>query len=230
MSSSDAPAASSRLRAFMAIPLVLAAAALIGALWVLFKLQQGRPAAGDRVALHFQTECAPRAAEVLRKRADAIGLGEPVVAEEPGGLLLTATLPGLPDDRTAIPALLAAPGRLELRLNGSALATEEDVVQTAINMDAGGTPYMELTLNGLAVKEIHEAATSGAALEVALDGAVLLSEDAGALRDDKLRLFPSQGTPAERMRAAVDWTILLGSGPLPCAVAVGPVAEASQGG
>lgn len=224
------PTTPSRLRAWMAVPLALSALALGGALWAVLKLDQGRPATGERVTLTLATECAPAAKRVLERRVSAIGLGDPVLAEAPGGLRLTATLPGLPDDRSAIPALLTRPGRLGVSAAGRPVADQDDVVATALNLDMKGSPYAEVQLNGLAVADLREATKEGGRIEVTLDGAVLLSEDVGALRDDRLRLVPAEGGPGEKMRAVADWSILLGSGALPCAVTLSSLAAAGTGG
>lgn len=222
----DTPARSPKARALMAVPLSLSILALIGALYLAFRLQHGPAPAGERVRISLATTCAAAAHAVIAHRAEAIGLGDLQITEEPGGLSVVATLPGLSDDRVAIPALLTKTGHFELHAGGRTVATESDVAGTALNMDAGGSPYAEITLNGLAFAELSEAAAKGGTIEATLDGATLLSEDAGQLRDARIRIFPSPEDPAARMRAAVDLTVLLASGAMPCQVRVDQVASA----
>lgn len=228
---SDAPTpAPSKLRAYMAAPLALSALALLGALWVMFKLQNGRPPAGERVTMSLVTSCAAQSGPVILRRAETVGLGDPVSTPTAEGLSLTVTLPGLPDDRTAIPALLLAPGHLEIHAAGRTVATEEDVTGTALNMDAGGSPYAELSLNGLAMAELREATKDESGFEVLMDGVSILKEEKGSVRDEKLRLTPERAPPGMQMRTVVDWTILLGSGALPCPVTLGALATAPAEG
>lgn len=222
----ETPPRSPQTRALMAIPLSLSVLVLIGALYLAFRLQHGPPAAGDRVRMSLSTTCAAGARGVIAHRAEAIGLGTVQISEEEGGLSVVATLPGLPDDRSAIPALLTKPGHFEIHAAGRTVATESDVAGTALNMDAGGSPYAEITLNGLAFEELREAAAGGGVIEALLDGETLLSEDAGQLRDARIRIFPKPEDPAARMRAAVDLTVLLPSGALPCPVQVTRVVDA----
>lgn len=214
----------------MAVPLVFSALALVGALLALLKLDEGRPATGERVTLHVKTACAPPTGAVMLRRAAAVGLGDPVLVEAPDGLALTVTLPGLDDDRATIPALLTAPGKLEVRAAGRTVATEDDVSGTALNMDASGSPYAEIAMNGLALTELREATKDGGRFTVLLDGATLLDATFDAVRDEKLRLTPDRSTPGAQMRAVADWTILLSSGALPCPVTAMTLAAPSAEG
>lgn len=225
---SQSASLSTSARLLLAIPLGISALALGGTLWYTLH-DNGRMASGERVAMHFQTACGSQAAAVVRDRAARIGLGEPVLALEAGGFALTATLPGLPGDRAAIPALLARPGTLVLSVGGAAVADAADITGAAVNLDAGGTPYAHLDLNPLAANALRAAITAGGALDLRLDDTVILHQDpAEAPSSDALSVFPTGGDALTQMRTATDWTILLGSGPLPCPVAAGEVNNAAM--
>ncbi len=219
--------APSRLRAYMAAPLALSALALVGAVWAVFKFDQGRPAAGERVVMTMETACASNAAPVLKRRVEAVGLGDPILEEAPPGLRLTATLPGLPDDRAAIPALLLAPGKMEVHAAGRTVGTHEDVTGTALNMDASGSPYAEIALNGLALAELREATKVDPTFELVFDGQTILRTEVGAIRDELIRVTPEGGSPGAAMRKVADWTILLSAGALPCEVTLAEITAAT---
>lgn len=207
------------IRHLMAIPLVISVLAMAGALYLVFLSPAERPASGERLTLRFQSTCAPEAGAVIEARARAIGLGDPVLRTRPDEIELEATLPGLPDDRTAIPALLARPGHLELRVGDTLVATEADINgQPEINLDMKGAPYASLPLMTAASKRFAEAAGP---VRLTLDGEVLLDEPGSApLTEDQIRVTPRGQDAAEKMRRAVDWSIVLGSGPLPCPVVI----------
>lgn len=217
--SDPAPQASPAKRALMAIPLVISVLALGVALYLAFLAPKERAATGARATLRFQTACPAEAGAVILKRAAAIGLGEPALRTTADGLELDATLPGLPDDRTAIPALLARPGKLELRVGDTIVATEADLgAGVELNMDLKGEPYAAIPLMAGAGKRF--AAASGP-VKMTLDGELLLDEPGNApLKDDRLRASPQGKDNAEKMRRAADWGIVLDSGPLPCPVVV----------
>lgn len=213
-----------RMRALMAIPLVFAAVALVGALIVFRHLSVDRPASGARVVLTFAGACVPEARDVIYQRVDLIGLGQPDLATQDGALVLTATLPGLPDDDTAIPALLTRRGALRITAKDEALATELDVASATVNLDTSGAPYASVKLIPSAAARITEALRAGEALDVTLDGALIVHQEGGDLEGDQLSLSPTEGDPRARMRQAADWAILLSSGALPCDLTVTSVA------
>lgn len=224
------PGTPSRIRALMAIPLVFSAIALVGALYVFRHINQQHAASGERLTLRLEGTCAAEARDVVYRRAELIGLGEPALQVEAAAVVLTATMPGLPDDRQAIPALLARRGDLQISAAAGPLATADDVASATVNLDTSGQPYAEVALNPLAAARISEALRAGASLDVALDGAVIVHQEGGDLEGDKLILSPPDGEPRARMRQAADWAILLSAGSMPCALTVASVAAAPSPG
>lgn len=216
-----APAPAARpgwLRPLMALPLLVSTGALIAALVLAFRVDAPRVASGERLTLHFASDCPAESAAVLRSRIDQIGLGDPEVRTGDGEVTVTATLPGLPDDREAIPALLSRPGHLSLVIGGQEVASEADLAGTpALNVDTRGMPYATLRFQPAAAGRAEQALNAGGPLLLHLDEELLLSQDPGRPLDkDRLPVQPDAGTPQERMRAAADWAIVLGSGPHRC--------------
>ena len=222
--SEQTPSTPHRMRALMAIPLIFAAIALVGALVVYRHLSVERSASGARVTLRFEGACVPEARDIIYQRVDMVGLGEPDLGLDGAALVLTATMPGLPDDATAIPALLTRRGALEIRSGDQALAGPLDVASASVNLDTSGAPYASVKLLPSAAARVTAALRAGSALDVLLDGAVIVHQEGGDLEGDQLTLTPSDGDPRARMRQAADWAILLSSGALPCDLTVTTVA------
>jgi len=199
----------------------------VGALFLLGHLG-GRPA-GTRLSIRFTTSCGTQALPVLQARAERIGLGTPEWTTDPQGIGLVATMPGLDDDATAIPALLARRGLLEVRHGDTVLATQADLTKPTLELDPAGMPYDQLTFQ----PEVGEALTQAVAgdpkgeLVFVLDGEELARRpNSIQVEGYQLKVIAGEGKTRLRMRRATDRVILLGTGPLPCEVQVGNVAPA----
>ena len=221
------PPSSPAVMLFRAAPVILAVL-FVGSIASLLLLSwRGGTAAGDRVAMTFAGECPVDAWQpLLGDRARAIGLGEPEVRSDGAAVTLTATLPGLPDDRTAIPALLARRGTLEMRLDEKALASRSDLVTAVPSVDEAGQPYARLTFTPEAAARIAEAG-DGHDMTTLIDGeprATWLSAD--TLETHTVRLLEGGADNRERMRRAADDAIVLSHGPLPCALRLDSIADA----
>jgi hypothetical protein len=218
------PPRSEAFRRFTAAPLIFALLMMLatGALAAL--VVRGGQAAGPRAVLAFTGECAAVAAPVLAARAAAIGLGDPVQSVGAGRLELTATLPGLPDDLTHIPALLARPGRLRIGPAEAPLATEADIAGAEVRLDEGGLPYAWVTLKPEAAGRVDAAfaAAHGDSTPITIDGVVVADRPNNALEQSGLRIITQVAMPSrERMRVAADQAIILSHGPVPCVLSVG---------
>jgi hypothetical protein len=209
---------------FLALPLVFAGA-LLAALALLFLMSHiGGEATGTRVALRFDGPCAAEALPLVEARAASIGLGEPVFAARDGQLHLTATLPGLPDDMRAMPALLVREGRVEVRQGMVVLANNGDMAKIVLEASGEGSPYTWLGLKPDAATRVAAAleADPEGQLEIVVDGEIVAERpNSISLKNDGLRLVTGQGEAEARMRTAIDWSITLRHGPLPCALQLG---------
>jgi hypothetical protein len=216
----------------MVAPLAVAGALVAATLALVLLAVRGGEAEGDRVEMRFAT-CAA-AAPLLADRADAIGLGDPRSSASGDTVTLTATLPGLDDDRDAIPALLAATGAFEIRSEGEVLATHDDVTLAQVQLDESGLPYtwIELDTDPLAAVTAAVSADPAGQLIMTLDGAVVAERpNTRDVADGGLRIVDGgELVSRERMRRAVDRAILLSHGPLPCSTRVEGVASVATRG
>jgi hypothetical protein len=219
------PPRSEAFRRFTAAPLLFALLLLLatGALAAL--VVRGGQAAGPRARMGFTGACAAEAAPFIAARAAAIGLGAPEQALAGDRVELTATLPGLPDDLTHIPALLARPGRLRIGPAEAPLATEADLASAEVRLDEGGLPYAWVSFKADAALRLDEAfaAAHSGSTPITIDGVVVADRPNNALEQAGLRIITQAAMPSrDRMRVAADQAIILSHGPLPCALQVGP--------
>ena len=220
------PPSSTAVMLFRAAPVVLAVLFAASIAMLVLLSWRGGTASGDRVAITFVGTCPVDAWQPLvMARARAIGLGDPELRSDGRSVTLEATLPGLVDDRTEIPALLAREGRLEMRLDERILATRPDLVRAVPSVDEAGQPYASLTFTPEAAARIAEAG-DGHDMTTLVDGeprAAWLSTD--TLETHTVRLLEGGADNRERMRRAADDAIVLSHGPLPCAVRVESIAD-----
>jgi hypothetical protein len=181
----------------------------------------GGEATGQRVVLSFQTECAPEWGELVSARGESVGLGEPVLEVLDGEVKYTATLPGVEDEMTSMPALLTATGRLEIFASedgetplGEPLITEADLVEAHMNLDARGHPFTDVEFHTGATGPIHE--HRGPMLYY-VDG-VFVDKWLGLVpfSGDTVRLQPRSESKANNMRRSADIAIVLQHGAAPC--------------
>ena len=215
----------------MAVPAIFAVL-LLGALGLLvLRGQQDFEPTGARLEIRFATTCAAEAAPVIAARAEDIGLGEPRVTPDGSVVTLSGTMPGLPDDETAIPALLTRPGTFEARSSGTVVVDQSDITDASLDMDASNSPFTRVKLAPSARARLQAAldADPAGVLELTLDGERLLDRPNSVKLDDgDLRLITDSGQPRERARVAADRAIALSSGPLPCPVSVASVQPAAS--
>ena len=199
------------------------------ALVVLGKL--GGQAEGPRLRLSWRSACAAQALPVMQERGVSLGLGNPRWQAQGEQITLEATMPGLPDDRTAVHALLARRGLLEVRLGARVLATHEDLASARLEHDDAGMPFDQLTFEpevGQRLAEAVEAAPDGE-LVFLLDGEELARRpNSIKVLAHQLKVTAGEGTTRERMRRATDRAILLVHCALPCEVRPDAVVEAPE--
>ncbi len=221
---------------FMSAPILFALILMVAAGGVAILGRLGGEAKGERLRFTLSGACVEAAEPLVRGRIEEIGLADVRLERQAGALVVEATMPGLPDDKTAIPAILARPGKLELRLRGELIGGSSGLEDVAIRLDESGMPYDWVKWKPAEAAVIREAITNNPDGEVifTLDGEELARRPNGAAMDnDDLRIVTGEGESRERMRKAADRAILLHHGPLPCALEVGAVeivAPAPSGG
>lgn len=187
---------------------------------------QGRAADGERVTMAWST-CA-EAQPVLEKRVEAMGLGDPELTFADGTLTLVATLPAEEDVAARIPGTLAMTGLLEgrrIEAPDDVLLSNTHITDAAMRQDLTLMPWTVLTLTDAGVERLKSAVVDqrDGKVRYTLDGVEIgvVSNLKGPTRE--VELTPDGPTERDRMHAAAERTIVLGSGPLPCPLtALGP--------
>jgi hypothetical protein len=196
------------IRPKAALALIVAAITVAGGLVVAtvgwYATVQGTSgqASGVRARVTFTSPCDAEARPVILARLAEYGL--PAQASpDSGGLAFDVTMPGLADDLTHVPKALAAPGTLEVRVDG--------VVRPVVVQDLGvqlafsGTPVTLLLLS----EPLPERG-----VEVSIDGAPADVEEVTGV---ELQIAARAGQSAEALRLATDRAVALRH-PLPCVV------------
>lgn len=212
---------------FLLVGLPLAMTALllgsVGALW--FSADRLRPAQGEPATVSWTSACADEWVPVARERAQLVGLGDLTVTAEGDRVLVHGVMPGLPDDATAIPALLSAPGELAVYAAESVNDTPEgrslvgtlDVTSAFFTIGFSGHPLVELQVQPNALDRMHQRETTSLVYTVdGFPGGGFYEEEGSG--PNKIEIQP-QGlmTKEEEVRMATDWLIWMTSGPAPCA-------------
>ncbi len=215
---------------FGSLPMVLAGFLIIS-LIVLFVLTRiGGVAEGERVEMRFESTCAAELAPVIENRAQEMGLGELRVDVQGQQVRVVATLPGLDDDQTAVPALLAQPGvfeiyqaeTLESLPEGDPLAGQEDITNVWYQLSLEGHPVVQIELQPNALLRLQ--GRSAPILLYTLDNLVVETWDFEEGPDkDTVELQPELLRTEDEVRQAADWVILLRTGPTPCAATLASI-------
>ena len=198
----------------LATPVVMAgviagAALLLGLLTLV-----GGSADGEHVEIRATSSCPDAWAERMTQRAADIGIGDLEVIVEGDHTVLRGVLPGLEDDLTAIPHLLTRPAELVITGEGEELAYDVDVVDTWMQMDIMGHPYVVLDLQPNAMARLQGVDF----IAFDLDGETVATQRSDEGEIDTVEMQPKLQTVEEEVRAATDWKILLQHGPGPCPV------------
>ncbi len=212
----------------MAAPLVFVGAIALAFGGLVLMVRTSAVADGQRVQATVSTACPVKTAEILATRMRAIGLGDPQTEISDGQLVLTITLPATETDPQAIPKMLVRRGEIELSdADGTLLASTPDVTGSGVEIDNAGMPTTMVELSSTARHALSEALESRGPILLTLDGTeVGRFTRLPNLDDGYLEISSGEGATALRMRMAADRSILLGSGPLPCAAKVTEVVPA----
>lgn len=217
---------------FMAAPVILGLLLLIagGLVFVLGLL--GGKASGPRLEVRMATSCPQQVASIAVARAKDVGMGDPVVTVDDGVVDFVATMPGLDDDRTAMPRLLSRGGHLRITPHGSdeVLATEADIKSVDLRLDEAGIPYAHVLFDPAATERLAKTtrAHPEGSLDIAVDDdpVIVRPNRSRSLDDGELRIVNDQRLPKDRMRLATDTVIVLRHPPMPCDVKVLSVTDA----
>jgi hypothetical protein len=219
----------------MAAPLIVATLLMIATVTLAALAWFGGTADGDRVSIRLEGACAAEALPMVQARAESVGLGDPEIALDAGAVVVTATLPGLDDDATAIPRLLSRRGWLEIRQGDTVVLDGSKVKEASIRLDEGGAAYTWIDIDKESVAPFQAALDADPEGELTFhvdDELAAVRPNTRGIKDDGLRIVaPGEMLPAARMKIAADTSIVLTHGPLPCALstsAPSPVAGAGS--
>jgi hypothetical protein len=210
------------LPALLAVLLMLA----IGGYLVAVKL--GGQATGAHARIALSSSCTDTLLPVVQARGEAIGLAQASYTAEGGQVVVDAVLPGLDDDLSAVPALLARGGHFRFLAadsvdgptRGEPLATEVDVTASYLHVGFDQGTYVQLDVQPNALRRLAEA--QAPFVQVLLDEERIVSLP-GDQDEDGWRLQAIEQHARTEVRKAADWNILLQTGPTPCSVEVASV-------
>jgi hypothetical protein len=225
---------------FMAMPLVFAGL-LISAVGVLFFLVwRGGEASGARVKIDFAIHCENpdivRTQNILQKRIEEIGLGDPYIEVMTKDSLpvisLQATLPGLEEDQEKIPIVLSRRGELVIKdAKGSILATKDNLKNTALALDESGMPYVGLFLDLSALSKMSKYVSENpqSYMQIFVDNELAAKRPNTVLvqaeKDFEIRVISEKGDVRQRFQMAADRSIVLSHPSYPCDMEVVSLSE-----
>ena len=196
----------------------------VGVVFVLYGIMwsmglSGRAAKGEVVELAFDG-CA-EAQPLIEARLADIGLTEATWRSVSGGFAVQTRLTGDPQVDATIPATLATPGALEVRADGTVIATNADLTEATVRMDLFMVPYVLLHLDADAAQRAQDAMRADPTGKLAffVDG-----EDIGwqsnqnTVAKGNLEVSLHITDEEARMHAVAAWSVVLDHGPLPCGV------------
>lgn len=205
------------------IPVLLIVFMVIGYIVLFAAGVMGTTAHGERVTLRYQA-CA-EAVPLLRERVDLMGLGDPVYeADAPGMFGVTVTLPGEPDVDAGVKTLLATPGRFEIRSmedSNRIVVAGERVSGATMNIPwtGGSVTLIRLDDEGSTALRDYMQQHPDGRIAMSIDGKVLYERsNLPAEARGNLEIEATEGSELEKIRVAVERSILLEAGPLPCEV------------
>lgn len=178
--------------AVLLVPIAMGGLLVLGTIAWFAAIQLGGEATGGRAVLTFDDDCAATAISARLADYGLEGTWE--------DSRLTMDLPGMEDDRTHMPAVLAAPG--VLAVDGIAVRPRNGGVQLSL----GGNPVSLYTLDEVVPATAH----------VTLDGEEMKIEQ---VNGGELQLAALAEDGARALRLATDRVVSVRH-PLPCPVRV----------
>jgi hypothetical protein len=208
------------LNRLMLAPISIAFLLVVATGTLVWKMTEERDATGQRISLSLQGECLADAKDVILKRADAVGVGNPIFEEGSEGLQLTLTLPDMPNAEVDIPTLLLRQGIWTMKADDTVILDNGDITEVALSLDESGMPETLLSF------ESGSKETAQMYLDAHQDGNTVLWLD-----DDKIitrpntipisdgfRLISTNTEPKVRMKESADFVILLSNPTIDCSI------------
>ncbi len=209
---------STALNRFMVIPIILATILAVFTGVLVYKMTEDRVATGERIKLSLQGECLSEASSVILKRAENVGVGNPLFSE--GNRSLEITLPEIENAKTHIPHLLLRQGVWEMRDGETIVLENKDIKSVELSLDESGMPEALLTFDpaskDAAQKYLKEHIDDSTVIWI--DDQMVISRPNRIDISDDFRLVSEQTDPRVRMQESADFVILLSNPPLDCVI------------
>ena len=211
----------------MAAPLLFVGAIAVAFGMLVLMVRMGGEADGERVSVMVQTNCAEASLPIVTARVDAMGLGEPDIQTVDAGLALTITLPVSKTDNRRIPETLTRQADMAIHSTaGEVVVDSAHITGAGVEIDNAGMPTTLVQFDDVAKYALRQAIAEGP-VTIKMDGEVIGEHPRlPDLDDGYLELLSGEGPTAGRMRVAADRSIIIGSGPLPCAARIAQVLPA----
>jgi hypothetical protein len=206
-----------------ALPVLMGVAILLAYGYLYYAGLQGRPAQGDRPTLTF-TGC-DEARDVVARRVETMGLGDPVWNDTPEGFTLTATMPADPRVAKTIPDTLAAGGVFEVKDDQTgAIVVQNHVDGTSVSLgflSSYPTTLIQLDEEGTKLLRDHMTGHPDGSVTFLVDGEVMAQRrNIPAEPRGRVEVEARDGTPQDQMEDAARWSVQVGNGVLPCPLTV----------
>lgn len=205
---------------FLLLPLGFAAAIMLGYVTLFGFGSLGFTASGERVEITLDT--CEAAHEPILARVEMMGLGDPQTRTEGERLILTATLPNTPA-AAGIPATLARTGDFSIRAgagrSGAPVLEHEDMITAEFSTKELGNPLVIVKLKHDSHKklETYMEAHNTESITVWVDEEAVLSRPCEPpFRRSELDVRAEGPDGQDNMTRAVNWSIVMTHGPLPC--------------
>lgn len=208
------------LNRLMMVPIALALVLAVATGLLVVKMTEDRVATGKRITLELQGDCLSSAKSTMLQRAEAVGVGDPVLKEHGTGMLFDLTLPSIPNAEVHIPKLLTRPGEWMMKDGDTPILTSSDVSKASLSLDESGMPETLLTFDPApkqdAQKYLDEHPEGYTVLW--LDDEKIIERPNSIPISDDFRLVSTNTDPKIRMMESADFVILLSSPKIDCPI------------
>ena len=208
------------LNRLMLAPISIAFILVVATGTLVWKMTQERDATGQRVSLSLKGECLADAKEVILKRADAVGVGNPIFEEGSEGLQLTLTLPDIPNAAVEIPRLLLRQGLWTMKADDTVLLDNGDITSASLSLDESGMPETLLSFEAASKQtaQMYLDAHQGGNTVLWLDDDKIITRPNTIPISDGFRLISTNTEPKVRMKESADFVILLSNPTIDCSI------------
>ena len=208
------------LNRLMIVPIVMALFLAAATGLLILKMTEERSASGDRISLQLKGECLSEAKSTIVRRAEAVGIGNPVFTENAEGMLFSLTLPSIANAEVDLPKLLMRRGIWEMRDGDQTLLSNENIAKAILSLDESGMAETLLTFDPASVQETQKYLDEhpDGNTQLWLDDEKIIDRPNRITISDDFRLVSTNTDPAIRMKESADFVILLSNPTINCQI------------